>query len=62
LTIRVYDLAGELVGEWLGLGGTPDTTWDTSNSASGLYFAHIEARNGQGRLEGTKTLKLLVIH
>ena len=62
LIIRIYDLAGELVGERRGLGGTPDTTWDASGLASGLYLVLVEGRNAQGRLEGTKTLKLLVVH
>lgn len=62
LTIRIYDLAGELVAQRTGLAGTLDTTWDTSNQASGLYLAHVEGRNAQGGLEGAQTLKLLVVH
>lgn len=62
LTLRVYDLAGELVAQRQGLAGTQDTAWDCSAVASGLYLVHVEGRNAQGVLEGTKTLKLLVIH
>jgi flagellar hook assembly protein FlgD len=62
LTLRVYDIAGELVEKSLsGLAGSGRVWWDGSSLASGLYFAVVEVLDVQGKRLSQKTLNLVVL-
>ncbi|MBI4548844.1 MAG: hypothetical protein HY707_12750 [Ignavibacteriae bacterium] len=62
VTIKIFDLAGDLVTEFkdLGIGGLDnEVEWDVSNVQSGVYFAHIEAQ-GTG-VRGVAVIKIAVV-
>ncbi len=60
LTVRIYDLAGELVTELKGAGGTSRVTWNASGISSGLYIAKAEQKDLTGKIIAKQTIKLLV--
>ncbi len=60
LTVRIYDLAGELVTELKGAGGTSRVTWNAAGIASGLYIAKVELKGTTGKIIAKQTLKVLV--
>ncbi|TPW16753.1 MAG: hypothetical protein FD126_3808 [Elusimicrobia bacterium] len=65
VTIRVYDVAGELVAE-LSKAGNPagiasTLDWDISGKASGVYIYRLEARAAAGQ-KADVTKKLAIIH
>jgi uncharacterized repeat protein (TIGR01451 family) len=62
LTVRVYDLAGELVTLLHGYPGTNQAYWKVSGMASGVYMAAVEMTQVDGRLAGRKTLKVMIEH
>lgn len=62
LSVKVYDVAGELVGKAQHTPGTDYATWDTSTRASGLYLAVVEAKDTNGNNMGRQILKLTVKH
>lgn len=64
VTIRIYDLAGDLVVEAAGPGSGGlynEWTWDCSNAASGVYFAHIEAHGTDNGRRETVLCKMAVV-
>ncbi len=60
LTVRIYDLAGELVTELKGAGGTSRVTWNAAGISSGLYIAKVEQKDLTGKIIAKQTLKILV--
>ncbi len=60
LTVKIYDVAGKLVTELNGAGGTSQATWNAAGIASGLYIAKTEQRDANGYLVARQTLKILV--
>jgi flagellar hook assembly protein FlgD len=62
LKVKVYTMAGELVGKAEGLWGTGNVDWDTSGIglASGVYFAVVEIVDPQGGIQ-RQILKILII-
>ncbi len=62
LTVRIYDLAGELVTELKGAGGTSRVTWNAAGISSGLYIAKVEQKDLTGKIIAKQTLKILVEH
>ncbi len=61
LKVRVYDVAGELVGTVKGPAGSDQAAWNAQGMASGLYFTVVDVEGPNG-LVGRKTAKLLVKH
>ncbi|MFH2201702.1 MAG: PQQ-binding-like beta-propeller repeat protein [Elusimicrobiota bacterium] len=65
VTIRVYDIAGDLVAELSKFGapgGIASTlTWDVSGKASGVYIYRLEAKTTAGETAHV-TKKLAIIH
>lgn len=61
LKIRVYDVAGELVGTVQGADGTGTAEWNSAGHASGLYIAVVEFYGTEGLL-ARQTLHLVVKH
>jgi len=62
--IRIFDIAGNLVTEadGPGKGGLyNEWTWDCSNAASGVYFAHVEANQLVGGRKETVLCKMAVV-
>lgn len=62
VTIRIYDLSGDLVSELEGpgIGGYDnELVWDATKVQSGVYFARIEASGG-GQ-SGSATIKIAVV-
>jgi hypothetical protein len=63
--VKIYTLAGELVGHALmnDTGNLGQVSWDLSgvNIASGMYFADIELREGNQVLD-RKIVKLAILH
>ena len=62
VTIKIFDLAGDLVTEFAGpgVGGLDnEVEWDVTNIQSGVYFAHIDAQ-GAGA-SGSSIIKIAVI-
>jgi hypothetical protein len=50
VTIKIFDMAGDLVDEFTGTGnsGTAnELKWDLVDVQSGVYFARVEAQNSQ---------------
>ncbi len=62
LTVRIYDLAGELVTELKGAGGTSRVTWNAAGISSGLYIAKVEQKDLTGKIIAKQTIKVLVEH
>ncbi len=62
LTVRIYDLAGELVTELKGAGGTSRVTWNAAGISSGLYIAKVEQKDLTGKIIAKQTLKILAEH
>jgi hypothetical protein len=63
LRVRLYDMAGEKVGDGTpGPLGTNTATWDCTNYASGLYIAVVELYGSNGLFSGRQHMKLLVVH
>ena len=62
LKVNVYDLAGELVKTLAGTPGANQTTWDTTNFASGIYIARVSDFDSANQARGEKILRILVIH
>ncbi|HJT23687.1 MAG TPA: hypothetical protein VJ873_03880, partial [bacterium] len=62
MSIRVYDVAGELVAKVQSSPGAGVVTWDASKLASGFYLAVVDLRDGAGHNQGQKILKLSVKH
>jgi len=62
VSIRIFDLAGDLVTELEGT-GNPNTDnevrWDLSNVQSGVYLARVEAQSGSGN--EVRTIKIAVV-
>jgi hypothetical protein len=51
VTIRIYDLSGDLVDEFPGSGHDHtenEMVWDLSDIASGVYLCRVEARGSGG--------------
>ena len=61
LKVRVYDVAGELVGSALGPAEADRVVWNAGGAASGLYIAVVDVEGPNGHA-GSKTAKLLVRH
>ena len=62
VTIKIYDMAGDLVEEFSGTGnsGTAnELKWDLTGVQSGVYFARVEAESAQ-RSE-VRIIKIAVI-
>ena len=63
LTVRVYDVAGELVTTVKGDPGASTAVWKPGNVASGLYIAVAEAvETSSNHLTVRQTVKVLVRH
>jgi hypothetical protein len=61
LSVRVYDMAGELVGRNVGPVGGNLVTYDGSGRASGLYLGVVELRDGvTGNFEGRQISKFVI--
>ncbi len=63
VTIKIFDLAGDLAAELNGFatGGLEnETAWDISSVQSGAYFAHVEAVSDSGKKEFT-IIKIAVV-
>ncbi len=63
ITIRIFDLAGDLVDklEYNATGGLDnEIAWDVSNIQSGAYFAKIEVKSNFGRAD-SKIIKIAVV-
>lgn len=65
VSIRIYDLAGDLVTDFggrqfHGVGGADnDVVWDVSSIQSGVYLAHVEASGSGGT--GVAIIKIAVV-
>lgn len=63
ITIKIYNIAGELVDklEGQGIGGRQDNeiTWDISRIASGVYIYQLQARSNQGSKTVIKKLAVI---
>jgi hypothetical protein len=62
VTVRIFDLAGSLVGELhadAAGGFDNDIPWDVSQIQSGVYFAHVDAQ-GSGA-SGSAIIKIAVV-
>jgi len=62
VTIKIFDMAGDLVAELPGpgIGGFDnEVEWDVSNIQSGVYFGHIDAQGTSG--SGSTVIKIAVI-
>ncbi len=62
VTIKIFDLAGDLVTELRGpgVGGFDnEVEWDVANIQSGIYFAHIEAQGPSA--SGNAIIKIAVV-
>lgn len=62
LTVRVYDLAGEMVARVVGVPGSDSAYWNATGMASGIYIAVVDLNQTDGRWAGRKTMKLLFEH
>jgi hypothetical protein len=62
LRLKVYDLAGELVGNVDGVPGRSQAAWTADQAASGLYLAVVELYESDGSFAGRQCLKLIVVH
>lgn len=63
LRVKIYTVAGELVGTALGASGTNQASWNASGKASGIYIAVAELTNPQtDGVVGRQILKISVIH
>jgi hypothetical protein len=61
LSVRVYDVAGELVGRNVGPPGGNLVTYDGSGRASGMYIGVVELRDAvTGHFEGRQLSKLVI--
>ncbi len=63
VTIKIFDLSGELVAEMnaRAFGGTDnETVWDVSKIQSGIYYANVTI-NGDGGKTANKIIKIAVI-
>ncbi len=60
LRVKIYDLAGELVGEIQGATGANSAAWDASTVATGIYLAVVEIKPPTGGIQ-RQILKLGVI-
>ncbi len=60
LSVKIYDLAGELVTELRGAGGSSQATWNAAGIASGLYIAKTEQKDSNDNVIARQTLKILV--
>ncbi|MBZ0183533.1 MAG: T9SS type A sorting domain-containing protein [Melioribacteraceae bacterium] len=61
--IKIFDLAGDLVGELSSkaIGGMEnEITWNVQNIQSGVYFAHLEVKSSSGK-SAYKIIKIAVI-
>ena len=61
LKVRVYDVAGELVGTVQGANGTGEADWNAGGRASGLYIAVVEIYGSEGFL-ARQTAHLVIQH
>ncbi len=61
LRVRVYDVAGELVGAVQGPSGADQAVWNAGGMASGLYIAVVDLEGPNGHVV-YKTTKLVVRH
>ncbi len=62
LTVRIYDVAGELVATIQGAAGSSQAQWTPGGTASGVYIAAVGLTDVNGRWAGQQVLKLLVRH
>ena len=63
VTIRIFDLGGDLVKviEFKAVGGTDnEVAWDVSNVQSGAYFASVEVKSVSGKT-ANKIIKIAVV-
>lgn len=63
ISIKIFDLAGDLVKEMndSAQGGVDnETAWNVNNIQSGVYFAHIEANSVSGKSQ-SKIIKIAVV-
>ena len=61
LKVRIYDVAGELVGMIQGSNGTGEAEWNATGRASGLYLAVVEFYGTEGFL-ARQTVHLVIKH
>lgn len=63
LSVRIYDVAGELVTAPVGPAGGNYAVWDPSGKASGVYIARVKAvETSSGNVTAQQTLKILIRH
>ncbi len=60
LSVKIYDLAGELVTEVRGVAGTSQAAWNAAGIASGLYICKTEQKDSGDHVIARQTLKILV--
>jgi hypothetical protein len=63
VTVKIFDLGGELVAELEDkavAGFDNETTWNVSNIESGVYFAHLELKSNTGKT-AKKIIKIAVV-
>jgi fimbrial isopeptide formation D2 family protein len=62
LTVRLYDIAGELMARKtvVGPSGANQATLDVSGLASGLYFAVVDLFDASGNFNGHQTTQLVI--
>jgi hypothetical protein len=63
LTVRIYDIAGELVkAPVTGMAGSNQATADVTGLASGIYFVAVDLTDANGGFVQKQVLQLLVRH
>ena len=63
VTVKVFDIAGDLVDEFefFAQGGLDtEYSWNVSNIQSGAYFAHLEVKTNNGKTE-SKIIKIAIV-
>lgn len=60
LNVKLYDLAGERVGDFQGASGSSQAALDLDHLAAGVYIALTELWDGNGELVSRQTLKVAV--
>ncbi len=60
--VRVYDTAGELVGQTNGNPGMNAAVYNAQGLASGLYLAVVDIVDSEGHFIGRQVVKFVVIH
>jgi len=62
IKVQVYTMTGQLIQTLTSSQGLPQTQWNASGMASGIYIAVMEIDNSSGGMLNRQRLKILLLH